>query len=114
VHEVGIAQNLLEQVEKRLTQVAEPINALRIHVSLGKLAGVSAEALKSGFEVVKKESRLPFAELEIEEVPIKLSCSHCQHQFEAERLEETCSVCGKGVLRAISGKELQVDSLEYE
>ncbi|EQB62462.1 MAG: putative hydrogenase nickel incorporation protein HypA [candidate division Zixibacteria bacterium RBG-1] len=114
MHEVGIAQNLIEQVEQKLAQVNQPLKALRISVSLGKLAGVSAEALRFGFEVVKKDSKIAFAKLVINEIPLKLSCSNCLNEFEAEKILECCPTCDKGSLAIVSGKELRIDSLEYE
>lgn len=114
MHEVGIAQNLIEQVEQKIAHFKEPLKALKISVSLGKEAGVSADALRFGFEVVKKNSKISFAQLEIKEIPLKLSCPHCQDEFEAEKIVESCPFCYKGPLRIVTGKELQVDSLEYE
>jgi hydrogenase nickel incorporation protein HypA/HybF len=112
MHEVGIAQNLIEQVEKRLSQIGEPIQALKIRVQLGKLAGVSPEALRFGFEVAKQNSRIAFAQIEVREIPIRLSCSSCKKEFETQIT--VCPYCGAEPLRVLSGKELAIESLEYE
>ena len=114
MHEVGIAQDLIEQVERRLAEVKEPIKTLKISVLLGRLAGVSAEALQFGFEVAKRESKISFAQLEIVEIPLKLSCPYCQHSYHSAEIQITCPICSKGPLEVRAGKELRVDSLEYE
>ena len=114
MHEVGIALDLIEQVEKKLKEVKEPIQALKISVQLGKLAGVSAEALQFGFEVAKKNSGIPFAELKIKEIPLQLSCPGCGHTFQAEKLEKICPRCSQDSLKILGGKELRLESLEYE
>ena len=114
MHEVGIAQNLIEQVEKRLSQIGESIQALKIHIQLGKLAGVSPEALRFGFEVAKQNSRIAFAQIEIKEIPIRLSCPGCKEEFEAETQMTNCPLCGTEAVRVLTGRELLIDSLEYE
>ena len=114
MHEVGIALDLIEQVEKKLKEVKEPIQALKISVQLGKLAGVSAEALQFGFDIAKKNSRIPFAQIVIKEIPASVSCPFCQESYSVEKVEGICKNCGKGPLKIVSGKELSLEGLEYE
>lgn len=114
MHEVGIAQNLIEQVEKKLAELNEPIKTLRISVLLGKKAGVSAEALQFGFDVAKKNSKISFAQLEITEIPLRLSCPFCLRSYQAGEVEEICPACGEKPLQVLAGKELRLESLEYE
>ena len=114
MHEVGIAQSLIEQVEKKVAELNQPVKALKLSVLLGKLAGVSAEALRFGFEIAKQDSQIPFAQLEIEEVPLRLNCPACQLTFPSEQLKQSCPGCGKDSLKLISGKELQLKTVEYE
>ena len=114
MHEVGIALDLIEQVEKKLKEVKEPIQALKISVQLGKLAGVSAEALQFGFDIAKKNSRIPFAQIVIKEIPARVSCLACQKNYSVEKVEGICKNCGKGPLKIVLGKELSLEGLEYE
>jgi len=114
MHEVGIALDLIEQVEKKLKEVKEPIQTLKISVRLGKLAGVSAEALRFGFEIAKKDSRIPFAQIAIKEIPGRVNCLSCQKSYSTETIEPICRNCGKGPLKIVSGKELSLEGLEYE
>jgi len=114
MHEVGIALDLIEQVEKKLKEVKEPIQALKISVQLGKLAGVSAEALQFGFDIAKKNSRIPFAQIVIKEIPARVRCLACQKSYSVEKVEGICKNCGKGPVKIVSGRELSLEGLEYE
>ncbi len=114
MHEVGIAQNIIEQAERKIAEINQPVRALKISVRLGKLAGVSAEALRFGFDIAKKNSRIPFAEIAIQETPAVVTCPSCQESYSTDKIEEICRICGKGPLRIISGKELSLEGLEYE
>lgn len=113
MHEVGIAHNLIEQVEIQLTKLKEPIKLLKITVSLGEESRVSAEALRFGFELAKKDSSIPFAELRIREVPIRLACPFCRRSFYSQQIEE-CPSCCRGPLEIVAGKELRLEAIEYE
>jgi hydrogenase nickel incorporation protein HypA/HybF len=114
MHEVGIAQNLIEQVEKKVAELNQPIKKLDITVLLGKQAGVSSEALQFGFQIAKRNSRISFAQLVIEEVPLKYQCLVCRHLYPTEELNSICPECGERQLKLIEGKELSLKTLEYE
>jgi hydrogenase nickel incorporation protein HypA/HybF len=114
MHEVGIAQNIIEQVEKKVAEINQTVRVLKISVRLGKLAGVNAEALQFGFDIAKKNSRIPFAQIVVREIPASVSCPSCQKNYSVEKLESKCKNCGNGPLKIISGKEISLEGLEYE
>lgn len=75
---------------------------------------MSSEALQFGFDVAKKDSSIPYAELVIEEVPLVLSCAECKKEFESESIDSSCPSCGGWTLEVVSGKELVLTSIEYD
>lgn len=114
MHEVAIAERVLEEVARVLCQVDEPIDRIRVTVQLGSAAGVSAEALRFGFEVASSSSPLPPAELRIEPVPLVLKCTACRAEFQADHPATPCPHCGRACGQAVQGDRVKLAALEYE
>lgn len=68
MHEVGIARSILESIEKQLPVDHNTVKSIRIKV--GEKAGVTADALRFGFQIASMRSPLRNAELLIEEIPL--------------------------------------------
>ncbi|NIO00826.1 MAG: hypothetical protein GTO42_01590 [Candidatus Latescibacteria bacterium] len=114
MHEIGIAQSIIEKIEEKLQDVKVPITILNITVLLGKAANVNAESLQFGFDVAKEPSSIPFAKLVIEEEPVRLGCPHCHQSYTADVIELECRLCGKAPLNVLSGRDIQIIDIEYE
>ena len=65
MHEMGIANSILEAVHKELHLYPEH-RAVRVGVRIGELAGVDPDSLKFCFEALVKGTELEPLELEIE------------------------------------------------
>ena len=65
MHELGIAQSVIQAVETELAGHPGAI-PLKVAVRLGDLAGVDPDALSFGFEVLVADSRWPRLSLEIQ------------------------------------------------
>jgi hydrogenase nickel incorporation protein HypA/HybF len=114
MHEMAIAQSIVEQVEEvARSQGLAKISKIRLRI--GALRAVVPEALEFGFEVMSQETPLAGARIEIEEVPIQVTCRECGETSSPEPgLAWLCPACGSTAVEMISGKELQLDSLEVE
>jgi len=113
MHELAIAQNILEIVKQSVPeQQAAAVRRVRIRV--GKLSGVVPDSLDFCFSVILSETKMQQAGLAIEQVPTTSRCKDCLHQFQVEDWAFTCPSCKSANLELISGKELEVVEIELE
>ena len=93
MHELSIAQALVEQVEQKLAgDRAAVIRSVK--VSIGELSGVSSEALETAFPFAAEGTRLAGAELVIERVPAVGRCAGCGQESGQEFPFPVCGKCG--------------------
>ena len=111
MHEAGIALNLIEAVQQRLASDPGARVAV-IHVRVGELSGVSADALDFAFECLAPSTSLAGARLVFDQVPLTVVCDACGQTSPVEDLVFRCGVCGSERTRVASGRELEVRTLE--
>ncbi len=114
MHEVGIAQTIIEAVARRLKEGGLRGRVRTVHLRLGRMSTVVPDNLRFAFEVLVKESSMPEARLEIEEVPVRARCRACGGGFEIGEPCFLCEKCGSPDLEVLSGTELLIDSLDVE
>jgi hydrogenase nickel incorporation protein HypA/HybF len=110
MHEMSIALNIIKIAEEELER-ANGKGIDNIRISVGKLSGVVVESLKFALDAAGNDGPLANSKIIIEEVPAKMQCLSCDHEFEAEDYYITCPNCNAYKLKALSGKELLVKSL---
>ncbi len=114
MHELSIAMSIIDVAEETAEQHGGgKVRSIRVRV--GPLSGVVAEALQSAFTLAREGTGLDGAELVIDEVPLVIHCPACA----AERTPESpfmlvCPVCGAETPTVVSGRELEVASLEID
>jgi len=113
MHELAIAQNILEIVQQSVPEEhAASVRSVRIRV--GRLSGVVPDSLEFCFGVIVRETQMPQACLVIESVPTTSKCNDCSHCFSVEDFAFTCPACRSANLELVSGKELEVVDIEVE
>ncbi len=113
MHELAVAQALVEQVEAVIRQ-HQAARASLIRVRIGPLAGVVPELLASAFPLAAANSRMEHASLELVDAPIKVRCQTCGAETEAAMNRLICGACGDWHTQVISGDELLLESVELE
>ncbi len=113
MHELGIAQSLLEIVEKA-AQPYEGARVKKVLLRIGKLSTVVPDALRFAFDAVTRGGMAEGAVLEIEEVPLAIRCRACAEAFIVEDPFMICPRCGAADVEMISGRELEIKSMEIE
>lgn len=112
MHELSIAMSVVEiaaeEAERRSGRVAA------VHLKVGALAGVVADALRSAFELARESTPLAGAELVIEEVPVVAFCAACAAERAVEFPLLICPVCRGPTPEVVRGRELEVTALELE
>jgi hydrogenase nickel incorporation protein HypA/HybF len=111
MHEYSVCLALLEQVE----QIAQENRARRVErivLQLGPLSGVEAPLLEHAWPLAAAGSIAVDAELVIETAPVRVRCSQCGAESEAQVNRLLCGSCGDYRTRLISGDEMLLASLE--
>lgn len=113
MHEVGIANSILEATRREMTghASARPVG---ITVRVGELAGVDPEALRFCFEALTRDTELAALELRIEVCPRRHRCPACEAEFSVMDYDFRCIQCGEERTEFISGDQLELAALEIE
>jgi len=113
MHELSIIASLFEILEEKAKeQKAKKIVSVKLKV--GALSGVVPEFLKTSFDIYKKETIASGAELEIEEVPLKVQCQKCGAEITKDDFIFICEKCASRELKTLSGTELLLEKIELE
>jgi hydrogenase nickel incorporation protein HypA/HybF len=111
MHELAIAQNILEIVQQSVPE--EQVQWVRlIRMRIGPLSGVVADSLGFCFEAIIHETKMRKARLAFEQASMILRCRNCQNEFQSDDLAFLCSACQSSNLELISGKELDIVEIE--
>ena len=112
MHEMGIALQIVEIATASIPPDAGPVKVEKINLKIGKLAAVVPESLRFCFEVAVKDSPLDGARLAIEELPVVARCNDCQTEWTINSPAFKCENCDSGSLEILSGRELDIESIE--
>jgi len=113
MHELSIAQSIiatvLHEMENRHLSAVK-----KIVVRIGQLSGVFPDALQFSYEAIIPDTPLQKTALEIQNVPLRLVCSNCKHEFVAEDYVFTCPQCSSVEVEVINGYEMDIAYLEVD
>lgn len=87
---------------------------MRVNLMVGKLSAVMPDSLRFCFEIAGKDTPLAGAELVIEEIPVRIRCRACQFETMVDTPMFQCRECGGDSVEIISGRELDIRSIEIE
>ena len=113
MHELSIAQALVEQVE-RVVLAEAALRANKVSIAVGALSGVEPEALLGAFPLVAEGTVAEGAELAIEKMAARVRCLACGSEAETEAFFIGCAVCGSREVELTAGRELHIQSVELE
>ena len=109
MHELAITQSVVEVVRGRIGD--RRVSTVRLQV--GRLSGVVPDAMQFCYELVTAGTPLAGSTLVIEPTPGQAYCRTCGADFGLSDLILLCP-CGSADVELVSGKELQVISVELE
>ncbi|MCU0593716.1 MAG: hydrogenase maturation nickel metallochaperone HypA [Desulfobacterales bacterium] len=112
MHEMGIALQIIDIATASIPQDMRSARVERINLRIGKLAAVVADSLRFCFDIVSKDTALTGAELAIEETPVVARCKDCDARWTIVEPVFTCTACQSGALEILSGRELDIVSIE--
>ena len=114
MHELSIAQSIVETVEAKATEC----NATRVkgvRLKIGEANSIMTDSLTFCFEMLTSlEPALAGAQLLIDTVPHRAHCRHCNKEFAIVNFVAQCPTCQEWSNEVISGNELQIVEMEIE
>jgi hydrogenase nickel incorporation protein HypA/HybF len=113
MHELGITQNIMEIVQDEAGRAGlDRVTCVKLRV--GRLTAIVPDAMDFCFGILKKGTIAEEATLVITEVPLRASCTDCGEDFTVEAFSMVCPRCGGRSLTILSGRELEIESIEGE
>jgi len=113
LHELGIAQSIVEIAEKNANQQGAR-KVLEVTVEVGALSGVMAESLEFCFEACCSDTLLEGCALKIEPVPARARCRECHQEYNIINYFDSCPACNSPVSDMLSGEELRIKEMEID
>ncbi len=93
MHELSIAMSIVDMAQEEAERRDVKIDA--VHLELGRLSGVVAEALSFSYEMACNGTRLEGSKLVIREVSIEVYCPACKVQRVLTSMQWfCCPECG--------------------
>ena len=112
MHEMGIALQIVEIATSSIPADLGEVRIARVNLKVGKLAAIVPESLRFCFSVATKDTPLDGAELAIEELPVLARCNDCDTKWTITEPVFKCETCDSGSLEILSGRELDIESIE--
>jgi hydrogenase nickel incorporation protein HypA/HybF len=113
MHELGIAEALVEQVEA-VRQANGGGRVIAVEVLVGTWRQVVPEILRTYFEHLTRDTPLEGATVEVQQVTATARCGRCGAEFALEDVYLVCPRCGALGCTLLTGKELDLVGLELE
>jgi hydrogenase nickel incorporation protein HypA/HybF len=113
MHEMGITAGIIASVEEAAkTEGATKINEVRI--SIGDLTDIQEFALQFAWEALTPGTMAEGSTLVVTHVPGKSRCGMCGTEFEHDKYDLTCPKCDNFVIEPLTGRELQIDTIDID
>ena len=114
MHEMGIALQVIDIATAAIPPEMRGCRVEAVHLKIGKLSAVVVSSLNFCLEIATRETPLEQAAITIEEVPVVARCRACGHEWQVEQAVFKCPACESGNLKILSGRELDVVSIDIE
>jgi hydrogenase nickel incorporation protein HypA/HybF len=114
MHEMGIAMEIVDIAKASIPADMQGSKVRKVNLQVGKLSAVVPDSLRFCFDLVVKQTPLDGAELAIEEVPVVARCKDCHTEWTVTEAVFTCTNCQGGNIEILSGRELDITSIEIE
>jgi hydrogenase nickel incorporation protein HypA/HybF len=109
VHELALTSAIVEGA----AEAANGRRVIRVTVEIGRLSGVTTEAIRFCFDEVARGTGVEGAVLDIREIDGRARCRMCGAEFGTPDLYTSCA-CGALDLERLQGEELTIKSIELE
>lgn len=113
MHELSIAQNIIQIVNSTVEQ--DKLGLVeKIHLKVGLLGNVLIESLTFSYNSIVENTPLNNSRLEIEILPIKISCNDCGAINTTDDFIFCCPECKSSAINVIGGDEMIISSIKLK
>ena len=112
MHEMGIAMQIVEIAIDSIPSDLQGKAVETVNLKVGKLSAIVPDSLRFCFDVVTRDTALAGAKLNIEEIPVTARCKECGFEWIIDGPAFACKNCQSGAIDIITGRELDIDSIE--
>lgn len=113
MHEMGIVASILESSFDAANEAgADRITEIKI--SVGELTEIVDFALQFAFESLTPGTMAEGAVLTVNHIGARSLCTQCGTEFDHGRFEIICPECGNFMCELVTGRELNIDSIEID
>jgi hydrogenase nickel incorporation protein HypA/HybF len=106
MHELSIAQSILQIAEDAAPQNHAVVTSVGLQI--GELSGIEIESLKFALSVIKENTVLEKANLDIEVIKGEAQCTDCKKVFPMSYFGCCCPQCGSYFVKVLKGREMKV------
>ncbi len=111
MHEYSIVASLIDRVQQE-ARANDAVRVHRLYVTIGELAGVEIDLLKTAFDTFRERTICEGAELTINSVAPAWACPSCERTVERGSILR-CDTCGRPA-KMIQGDEIILERIEME
>lgn len=112
MHEMGIAQQLVNIALDAIPKDIENPKVEILNLKIGRLASVVEHSLTFCLDIITKDTPLESARLNIDFIPVTVRCKGCGNKWEVEGPVFKCPFCEDGKVEMLTGREIEITSLE--
>ncbi len=114
MHELPVTESILCMVLDEAKAVRAK-KVTQIDMTIGQLTGILPECVQLQFQVISQHTIAADAELVINQPPGRIHCRKCDIIYTSEGFNNmTCPSCRNLQIDIVQGRELTLDSIEWE
>ena len=114
MHELYIAECILNSARDALPNEVSPESVKQLQVQIGQLDAVVPANLIFLFDAIKVSHGMPQAELLIEQIGIWCRCCDCTNEFGIDIPLFICPLCGSGQVEVLRGRGITLRHITAE
>jgi hydrogenase nickel incorporation protein HypA/HybF len=110
MHELSVAQNIIEIVELNVPH-DELCNVRQVALKVGEFSGVVVDSLKFSYEIITGDTDLRNSELTAEVIPFSIKCADCGSITTNIYGLRECENCLSTDTEVLGGTELNISEI---
>jgi len=107
MHELSIAQSILAIAENAAPKNSNAV-VTSVGLQIGELSGIEIESLEFALSVIKENTILQKADLNIEIIKGEAECTICKTIFPVNSFGTCCPQCASYFIKILKGREMKV------
>lgn len=114
MHEVAIAEAVIGQVEEEIRRAGATGRVLRLELSIGRLSGVSVDALRFALELLGPGTIVESARVDFRQPKATCCCAACGERVEIDNVPAHCPRCAAREVTIEGGRDMLLETIELE